>query len=96
MICSAYEKTGLQEIWDTIINHKKIMTSTGELQQKRREQSMSWMWFLVNEGLEIWFYQHPQVKDRLPELRQRVEDGSIAPTRAADELISILGKDLLL
>ena len=95
MICSAVEKTGLQEIWDTIINHKKIMTSTGELQQKRREQAMSWMWFLVNEGLEIWFYQHPEVQSQLPELRKKVEDGAIAPTRAADELISILGKDLL-
>lgn len=95
MTCSAVEKTGLEEVWETIINHKKIMTNTGELQQKRREQAMSWMWFLVNEGLEVWFYQHPEVKSRLPQLQKRVEDGSIAPTRAADELVSILGKDLL-
>ncbi len=95
MTCSAVERTGLQEVWDTIINHKKIMTNTGELQQKRREQAMSWMWFLVNEGLEIWFYQHPEVQNQLPELRKKVEDGRIAPTRAADELIAILGKDLL-
>ncbi|MDO5673897.1 MAG: methylmalonyl Co-A mutase-associated GTPase MeaB [bacterium] len=95
MTCSAVERTGLQEVWDTIINHKKIMTNTGELQQKRREQAMSWMWFLVNEGLEIWFYQHPEVQSLLPELRKKVENGSVAPTRAADDLISILGKDLL-
>jgi len=95
MTCSAVEKTGLEEVWETIINHKKIMTNTGELQQKRREQAMSWMWFLVNEGLEVWFYQHPEVRSRLPQLQKRVEDGSIAPTRAADELVSILGKDLL-
>lgn len=96
MTCSAVERTGLQEVWDTVINHKKIMTNTGELQQKRREQAMEWMWFLVNEGLEIWFYQHPEVQSQLPELRKKVENGSIAPTRAADDLISMLGKDLLL
>lgn len=96
MICSAVEKTGLEEIWQSILAHKKIMTDSGELQQKRQTQAMSWMWFLVNEGLELWFYRHPQVKSRLPQLQKQVEEGSIAPTRAADELVAILGKDLLL
>ena len=95
MTVSAKERTGLQEVWDTIIRHRDIMTASGELQQKRREQAMSWMWYLVNEGLELWFYQHPQVKDKLPDLQRRVEDGSVAPTRAADELLSMLGENLL-
>ena len=56
---------------------------------------MSWMWFLVKEGLETWFYHHPQVKERIPEIKKMVEEQKIAPTRAADELVSVLGKDLL-
>ena len=72
------------------------MTATGELDKKRQEQSMSWMWFLVNEGLERWFYQHEEIKKLLPRIKQDVEDGRVAPTRAADELVSILGKNLLL
>lgn len=96
MTCSAMEKTGLQEVWDTITNHKQIMTATGELEAKRREQAMSWMWFLVNEGLERWFYQHPEIQKILPGIRQSVEEGRMAPTRAADDLLAMLGKDLLL
>ena len=95
MTCSAHEKTGLEDVWSAINNHKKIMTASGELEQKRREQSMSWMWFLVNEGLERWFYQHPEIQKLLPDVKKRVETGKMAPTRAADELVRMLGNDLL-
>jgi len=54
------------------------------------------MWFLVNEGLERWFYQHPEIQKLLPGIKQRVEAGTMAPTRAADELVTMLGNDLLL
>jgi LAO/AO transport system kinase len=96
MTCSALEEKGLTDVWETITSHKKIMTATGELDKKRQDQSMSWMWFLVNEGLERWFYQHDEIKKLLPRVKQDVEDGRVAPTRAADELVSILGKNLLL
>jgi len=96
MTCSALEEKGLTEVWETITTHKQIMTSTGELEKKRQDQSMSWMWFLVNEGLERWFYRHPEIQKLLPGIKHDVEIGKVAPTRAADELVSILGKDLLL
>ena len=96
MTCSALEETGLTEVWDTIKNHKRIMTSSGELDKKRQDQAMSWMWFLVNEGLERWFYQHPEIQKLLPTVKQGVEEGKMAPTRAADELVAMLGRDLLL
>ncbi len=96
MTCSALEETGLQTVWDTVNQHKKVMSASGELDEKRQDQAMSWMWFLVKEGLESWFYQNEEIKKVLPEIKQDVELGKMAPTRAADELVSILGKDLLL
>jgi len=95
MTCSAREETGLMEVWETVVSHKKIMTTSGELNQKRQDQAMSWMWFLVNEGLERWFYQHPEIQKLLPNVKQQVETGKMAPTRAADELVKMLGNDLL-
>ena len=96
MTCSALQEVGLMEVWDTITNHKKIMTASGELEAKRQDQAMSWMWFLVNEGLERWFYQHPEIQKLLPGIKKSVEEGRMAPTRAADDLVTILGKGLLL
>ncbi|WP_028584324.1 methylmalonyl Co-A mutase-associated GTPase MeaB [Desulfogranum mediterraneum] len=95
MTCSALEEKGLNEVWETITQHKKVMSATGELDEKRKEQALSWMWFLVKEGLETWFYNNEKIKDVLPGIRDSVETGKKAPTRAADELVSILGSDLL-
>ena len=52
---------------------------SGELDKKRRDQAMSWMWFLVNEGLERWFYNHEETQKLLPEIKAGVEAGRIAP-----------------
>ncbi|MDX9833721.1 MAG: methylmalonyl Co-A mutase-associated GTPase MeaB [Desulfobulbus sp.] len=95
MTCSALEETGLMDVWNSIVSHKKIMTASGELDKKRQDQAMSWMWFLVNEGLEQWFYNHQEIQNILPAIEKSVESGKMAPTRAADDLVSILGKDLL-
>lgn len=96
LTCSALQQTGLMEIWEMVGRHKEIMGASGELEKKRQDQTMSWMYFLVNEGLERWFYQHPAIQTMLPGILQNVEDGRIAPTRAADELVAAtLGKELL-
>lgn len=95
MTCSALEETGLDNVWDTIKEHKRVMTASGELAEKRKNQAMSWMWFLVKEGLESWFYNNDEIKKVLPSVTRAVEAGQMAPTRAADELVSILGSDLL-
>ncbi len=94
LTCSALERTGLEEIWKTVLGHKKIMMASGELEAKRRDQALSWMWFLVKEGLEQWFCMSPEVREFLPKIQKDVEAGRKAATRAADELLLFLGKDI--
>lgn len=88
--CSAVERTGLKEIWEIVQDHREIMTRCGELDAKRKEQALSWMWFLVKEGLEMWFYSNPEIQEQLPRIKREVENGQVAATRAADELLGIL------
>lgn len=96
LTCSALQQTGLMEIWEMVGRHKEIMLASGELEKKRQDQTLSWMYYLVNEGLERWFYQHPAIQTMLPGILKHVEDGKIAPTRAADELVAAtLGQELL-
>jgi len=90
LTCSAVEMTGIDKIWETILDYRSRMTATGELESKRREQALEWMRFLLKDGLESWFYHHPDVKDRLPMLKKEVEKGRTAPTVAAAELLGVL------
>ncbi|MDD2390564.1 MAG: methylmalonyl Co-A mutase-associated GTPase MeaB, partial [Desulfobacterales bacterium] len=91
-ICSALKHTGIEEIWDMILEFKKKMITTGEFELVRREQSLEWMQFLVKEGLEQWFYKNQNVIKILPRVKKEVENGEIAPTHAASRLLFFLDK----
>ena len=93
LVCSAVEKTGIPEIWQTVLDHRNKLANTGELEQKRRKQALDWLWSLIEEGLKNRFKQNPDVKNRLPQLTLEVEKGAIAPTIAAEELLFFLDKD---
>ncbi|MFW5855182.1 MAG: methylmalonyl Co-A mutase-associated GTPase MeaB [Thermodesulfobacteriota bacterium] len=90
LTCSALETTGIEEIWKTVLKHRQVMTDSGEMAEMRRRQAMEWMWFLVKEGLQDWFYNSPYVKERLPVLKKEVAEGRTAPTIAADQLLAFL------
>lgn len=88
--CSAIQMTGVDEIWKTVLDHRKKLTATGELDLKRKKQALEWMRLLLDEGLKTWFYQLPEVKELLPGLSWSVEKGSITPTMAANTLLGKL------
>ncbi len=90
LTCSALESTDIKEIWRTVLIHRKKLTGTGELDQKRRQQAVDWMWSLIEEGLKNRFNQNSEVKKRLPTLTRAVEKGITAPTLAAEELLFFL------
>ncbi|HBN27414.1 MAG TPA: methylmalonyl Co-A mutase-associated GTPase MeaB, partial [Desulfobacteraceae bacterium] len=87
LTCSALESTGLGEIWDIILKHREKLTKTGEFQLKRKDQSVSWMRSLLEEGLKNRFYQNKNIKKMLPQITKEVEKGMITPTSAAHKLL---------
>ena len=90
LTCSAVDMTGICEIWQTVLSHRKKLSDSGELEQRRRQQALDWMWSLIEEGLKNRFNQNPEVKMHLPKLARGVEKGTTAPTIAAEELLFFL------
>ena len=90
MMCSSLTGTGLAEIWDMVLKHRKIMEEKGELERKRHEQSRLWMWALVKEGMEEWFYKNAQVVNLLPLIEKEVVSGKITATSGAARILSFL------
>jgi len=90
LTCSATEMIGIDKIWETVLDYKKKITASGELEAKRKKQAIDWMWFLVKEGLTAWFNENPYVKKMIPNVEREVEQGTIAPTAAADKLLFFL------
>ena len=90
LTCSALEMIDIGVIWETVLKHHRIFTKTGELKTNRKKQAVDWMWSLVKEGLKDRFYQNPEVKKVLPEIVKEVENGTIASTVAATQLLNLL------
>jgi LAO/AO transport system kinase len=89
LTCSAVTMDGLDEIWQTILDHKNKFEICGELVEKRRKQALDWLWALVEEGLRERFYRNPDVVKALPKIVKEVEKGKIAPTVAAQRLLDL-------
>ena len=90
LTCSAVEGRGIDKIWETILDHRNKLTVCGEMEEKRKNQALDWMAFLIDEGLRHWFYNSPHVREALPTLRRNVEEKKTSPTAAADSLLAFL------
>ena len=90
LICSALKMTGIDNIWETVLDHRKKFTETGELEEKRKKQSVAWMKALLEEGIKEWFYRKNDFRKSLKKLIRDVEKGSVSPTFAAADLLKVL------
>ena len=90
LTCSSVEQRGIEQIWNTVLKHKKIMTEAGEFGLNRKAQALDWMWLLVEQGLKERFRNNPQVDNLLPGLTRKVKSGQLEPTVAASRLLFAL------
>ncbi|MCK6406169.1 MAG: methylmalonyl Co-A mutase-associated GTPase MeaB [Rhodocyclaceae bacterium] len=87
---SALQKEGMAEFWENVEKYRDTLTASGEFAQKRRHQSLAWMWQLIEAGLHERFREHPGVRESLPRLSQSVESGLTTPAAAAHALLAHL------
>ncbi|MBU3917057.1 methylmalonyl Co-A mutase-associated GTPase MeaB, partial [bacterium] len=87
--CSALTGAGIKEIWNTIQEFKSKMLETGDFHTRRKEQSLSWLHEMATEQIKLRFYEHPAVVKALPDLEQKITNGTIPVTSAVDTLLQL-------
>jgi LAO/AO transport system kinase len=87
LTASATQRDGIEELWQLVLEHRKLLTASGELEARRREQAREWMWRLLDEGLLRAFREHPGVSAEIAQLERRVEAREATPAAAARELL---------
>ncbi|MEU8833917.1 methylmalonyl Co-A mutase-associated GTPase MeaB [Streptomyces sp. NBC_01707] len=93
LTCSARESTGLDTLWERLEQHRALLDSTGRLAAKRRDQQVDWTWTMVRDELLDSLRSHPQVRALTPSLEQRVRDGELTATLAAEEILGAFRGD---
>ncbi|MFF3290968.1 methylmalonyl Co-A mutase-associated GTPase MeaB [Streptomyces sp. NPDC003023] len=89
--CSAREGSGLDTVWDRLEQHRRVLDASGALDAKRREQQIEWTWSMVHDTLLDRLRGHPGVRALAPGLEQRVRDGELTATFAAERILDAFG-----
>lgn len=93
LTCSALTLAGVDTLWETILDHRRRLSATGELNDKRRHQALAWMWSRIEDGLKERFFNHPEVRARLAKIEAAVARGKLSPTVGAETLLFLLDND---
>ena len=65
-----------------------MLTDSGELERRRREQRVGWMWALVRDQLLDRLRDSNELRALAPRLEAGVRDGTLPPGLAAQELVA--------
>ncbi len=88
LTCSAYNKVGVDAIWEQIEKYKKQTVDNGYFARNRNEQSIYWMHETIEEQLKRNFYDHPDIKGKLDTLEEDVLSDKISSFVAANDLLN--------
>jgi LAO/AO transport system kinase len=86
-ICSALEKTGLDNIWSTIESYKNTTVLNGYFDKKRQLQTEFWMNESIKEQLLSNFYQNKNVSAYFNTIKADLHSGKISPFKAANDCL---------
>ncbi len=87
---SGRDNTGLDQLWSKIEDHARIMIGSGEREQRRQRQAVSWMRDMLTDRLLEIVRTLPDLQGRLPQIEAEVGAGRLAPSVAVEEILERL------
>ena len=85
--CSALNNEGITEIWQVINTYISQSKANGHFELNRKEQNKYWFFQTLDQLLKTAFYKHPETKEKMNELLEKVISSEISPFMAAEELL---------
>ena len=81
--CSALTDTGINELWEIIMQYIEFTVKSGYFQELRKQQAIIRMHNSIVEYLNNSFYNQEEIKLLKPELEKQLYDGTITSYKAA-------------
>ena len=85
---SSYKKTGLEDVWQTIDQFRKLTTESGVFEQTRSLQQKQWFKESVTDALISNFFSSPEKKHLMKELEQQVAASELTVEQAVSKLFT--------
>lgn len=87
--CSARTGDGIDEVWNVVEDYVQKTKESGFFAQQRQQQAKHWMYETIEQHLRDDFFNNPNVNAAQAEIEQRVLDGTLSSSAAAQRLLDI-------
>ena len=89
LLASALRGDGVAAFWDAVTARLDARRADGSFAARRRQQSLAWLWDIVQARLLADFRTHAAVRGALPHTLRDVSEARIAPSAAARALLDL-------
>ncbi|MBP5547645.1 MAG: methylmalonyl Co-A mutase-associated GTPase MeaB [Bacteroidales bacterium] len=87
VLCSAYSKMGLQEIWNNVTEYVAFTKNNGYFYHKRQQQNLRILDETIENALRERFYSKPGMEERIEQARKDILDNKVSAYNAAERLV---------
>ena len=86
---SALTGKGIPELWEVIIKFEQTIKHSGIFNQRRKDQSIEWVFRMVEDSIRDEFYTNEKVQLAITFIKKEITEDKITPTLAAEKLLAI-------
>jgi LAO/AO transport system kinase len=87
LTCSGLRGEGVENVWQTVLEHRRTMLTSGKFEDRRRRQQLHWLWDLVQQEWMARFKE--RTSEATDDIEARVLAGTLSPTSGALKLLGI-------
>ena len=88
--CSAISGDGLADIWKDIEHHRELLKTSGEFDEKRKQQRVRWMWSMIQDRLLLEIEKNESLQNIARALEAQVMEDQITPGLAASKVVAAI------
>ncbi|KND21090.1 arginine transporter [Pannonibacter phragmitetus] len=88
---SGLANEGLREMWAQVELHRDKMQATGEWQERRARQQVSWMWDMLQQRLMEALTRDPGRAANIRALEDKVRSGEVPASAAVEDIARLTG-----
>ncbi|HMS76910.1 methylmalonyl Co-A mutase-associated GTPase MeaB [Gordonia sp. (in: high G+C Gram-positive bacteria)] len=85
---SAIENTGVDEFWDTVLDHNRVLREAGEFDRRRTRQQIDWMWAMVQDTVLSRLASNERVTGIRGDVESCVGTGELTPALGAQRIVA--------
>ncbi len=88
MTCSSIKNEGMDKVWDTIMEYRRLTSNNNFFEKQRKEQARYWLYETINQNIKNKFYSSNNMKNLLDEYEKKVLDDKLSSFTAAKLILS--------